>query len=47
MKSLVIFLLLLEISTILSTTYTTNDLSGALSKANPGDIIELKAGTYS
>ena len=47
MKSLYLFLLLLEISTIFAKTYTTNDLASALSNASPGDIIELKAGTYS
>ena len=46
MKSLLTFLLLLEISTIFSITITTTDLSQALSQASPGDIIEIKAGTY-
>ena len=47
MKKFTLLLFLLGISFVISETITSNDLSDAISKASPGDTIELKSGTYS
>lgn len=41
-----LFLCLILIGVISAETITTSDLASALSSANPGDIIEVKAGIY-
>ena len=47
MRNLPIILFLSFLFSINTKTITTKDLSSALSEASPGDIIELKSGTYS
>ena len=47
MKRISLLLFLIGISFIISATITSNNLADAISKASPGDTIELKSGTYS
>ena len=47
MKSLIIFLFLIELSLISTKTIFSSDLKNALSQASAGDTIELESGTYS
>ena len=47
MKLLTYLLIVLQIAFIISKTISTNDLKSGISSASPGDIIELKEGTYS
>ena len=45
-KLLYALLLLIELALVSSKVISTNDLKGALSQVNPGDIIELQSGLY-
>ena len=47
MRRISLLLFFIGISFIISKTITSNNLADAISKASPGDTIELKSGTYS